>query len=233
MNTKNTNPEADSKNVIIALDNPRLTDEDRQKLFEIGANIYGAPNWTLGDLLTGQSDNIEHIKTYEDVDLCLTEKKIQLAKRGLTYDELLHIAALLMLETKVIEEENQSLKGLLDQCDLAIKVAKISLEDARHEIGNGLLELMAEADNAVAKALVEGARFQKTYQARKAALAKLANDPKQAQKTSVFECWQEWQKKPANYKGKAAFARDMLTKYEHLTSQKIIEDWCREWGREK
>ena len=32
------------------------------------------------------------------------------------------------------------------------------------------------------------------------------------------------------YKSKAAFARDMLEKCEHLTSTKKIEDWCREWN---
>jgi hypothetical protein len=63
------------------------------------------------------------------------------------------------------------------------------------------------------------------------ASAKLAADPKQKEKQFIFECWQNWQKKPDNYPSKAAFARDMLPKCEHLTSQKKIEDWCREWGK--
>jgi hypothetical protein len=69
-------------------------------------------------------------------------------------------------------------------------------------------------------------------QARAGAKAKLANDPKQTEKYFVRECWGAWQQKPDSYKGKAEFARDMLTKCEYLTSQKKIEDWCREWEKE-
>lgn len=63
------------------------------------------------------------------------------------------------------------------------------------------------------------------------AMAKIANDPRQAEKTFIFECWQSWQKSPDIYEGKAAFARDMLTKCEELKSTKKIEDWCREWEK--
>lgn len=59
--------------------------------------------------------------------------------------------------------------------------------------------------------------------------ARKEHDPKQREKAFIFECWQQWQKLSAPYPTKAAFARDMLTKCEHLTSQKKIEDWCREW----
>lgn len=64
---------------------------------------------------------------------------------------------------------------------------------------------------------------------KKGALAKLARDPKQNEKAFVYECWDAWQKKIDSYESKAAFARDMLSKCEYLTSQKKIEDWCREW----
>lgn len=64
---------------------------------------------------------------------------------------------------------------------------------------------------------------------RKGAIAKLARDPKQNEKAFIYQCWQDWQKKTESYESKAAFARDMLTKIEHLKSQKKIEDWCREW----
>jgi hypothetical protein len=57
------------------------------------------------------------------------------------------------------------------------------------------------------------------------------NDPKVAQKEQVRQCWKAWQQKPTAYRGKAAFARGMLDKYEHLESQKKIEDWCREWEK--
>jgi len=66
--------------------------------------------------------------------------------------------------------------------------------------------------------------------AQHAARQKLASDPKQLAKQQVKECWELWQKEPARYRGKAAFARDMLNKYEDLKSQPVIEGWCRDWG---
>jgi hypothetical protein len=54
-------------------------------------------------------------------------------------------------------------------------------------------------------------------------------DPKTTQKEQVRQCWVAWQLKPESYRTKAAFARDMQDKYEHLKSQKKIEDWCRDW----
>ncbi|SAK98136.1 hypothetical protein AWB80_07467 [Caballeronia pedi] len=69
---------------------------------------------------------------------------------------------------------------------------------------------------------------------RKGALGKLAKDPKQAEKSFIKQCWDDWQDGKTHYKkGKAGFARDMLAKVEHLESQKTIEDWCRDWEREK
>ncbi len=57
------------------------------------------------------------------------------------------------------------------------------------------------------------------------------NNPKRKDKEFIFECWQEWCNKPSQYKSKADFSRSMLDKCEHLTSQKKIEDWCREWEK--
>lgn len=68
--------------------------------------------------------------------------------------------------------------------------------------------------------------------ARLKAIKKHASDPKQADKALVRECWDDWQKQPERYDGKAAFARDMLLKYESLKSQPVIEGWCRLWERE-
>ena len=71
----------------------------------------------------------------------------------------------------------------------------------------------------------------KSKHAARAAKAKHAADPKQVDKEFVHQCWQEWAREPARYESKAAFARDMLDKCEHIKSQKKIEDWCREWQR--
>lgn len=59
--------------------------------------------------------------------------------------------------------------------------------------------------------------------------AKAENDPKRKCKDFAKECWNSWQKEPARYESKAAFARDMLDKQPKLKSQPVIEGWCRKW----
>lgn len=58
-----------------------------------------------------------------------------------------------------------------------------------------------------------------------------ARDPRQKEKGFIRECFDAWQLQPGRYKTTAAFARDMLEKCQHLTSQRKIEDWVREWRR--
>ena len=61
---------------------------------------------------------------------------------------------------------------------------------------------------------------------------KLANDPKQAAKRQVKECWDRWQTKPGSYSGPTHFARDMLEKFPELTSVPVIVRWCGAWRTE-
>ena len=68
-----------------------------------------------------------------------------------------------------------------------------------------------------------------TARARISAQAKLAKDPRQVEKASVYELWLLWRSEPTRYSGKAEFARDMLDKYGSLKSSTVIERWCREW----
>lgn len=72
-----------------------------------------------------------------------------------------------------------------------------------------------------------------TAQAKKAARAKVANDPRQQEKEFVLACWIRWKTThPSTYKTNTAFANDMLTKCEHLKSHKKITDWCGIWTKE-
>jgi hypothetical protein len=61
------------------------------------------------------------------------------------------------------------------------------------------------------------------------ALSRLQKDPRQAEKQFIYKCWLDWQAAPTRYASKAAFARDMITKCQHLQSTKKIEDWARGW----
>lgn len=62
--------------------------------------------------------------------------------------------------------------------------------------------------------------------------ARLEKDPKQKEKTIVYEWWLDWQKHPEKYKGKAAFARDMIKDLDHTKDVRTItEKWCPEWEK--
>lgn len=103
--------------------------------------------------------------------------------------------------------------------------------------GRGAVVAAVEATNALSNAIAISAGDERLIDARKlfayeAAIARIKRDPKQKEKAFVRECWERWALKgESSYKSKAAFARDMLDKCEHLESQKKIEDWCREWEK--
>jgi hypothetical protein len=103
--------------------------------------------------------------------------------------------------------------------------------------GRGAVSATVAAANALAnaQAISNGSEaFQKVRRqmAYEAATARHRNDPKQADKKFVFECYRNWRANPSRYKSKAQFARDMLEKCAHLESQKKIEDWVRLWDSE-
>jgi len=67
--------------------------------------------------------------------------------------------------------------------------------------------------------------------AKLAARSRWMTDPRSVDKAFVRDCWHRWQNNPSTYESKAAFAKDMLDKCENLKSQKVIEDWCRDWEK--
>lgn len=63
------------------------------------------------------------------------------------------------------------------------------------------------------------------------AKARLAKDPKQAAKREVKNWWIRWRANPTWYQSKSSFARVMLDKFPVLSSQPVIEAWCRQWEK--
>lgn len=151
----------------------------------------------------------------DNLDKSLAEVKSELEARMLSSSELLDIAAHLTVNAKIHEAEKQRLEDQL-------KVINEQFTEASQILG----EMMPEIRKCI-KAYYT--TLTPSMRAMVNAYKKLESDPKQKEKVFVCECWQDWQKNPDRYKSKAAFARDMLTKCEHLISQKKIEDWCREW----
>ncbi|WP_186010899.1 hypothetical protein [Burkholderia gladioli] len=78
------------------------------------------------------------------------------------------------------------------------------------------------------------ARLRKSSDARDRAEQRHQSSPQAAAKAEVKSCWDDWQKGRKRYKSNAEFARDMVKKHEGvLTSTKVIEGWCTDWGRKK
>lgn len=152
----------------------------------------------------------------------MIKHKSEIELRCLTYSELSDLAARLMTE-----RNNLSLRSFknsnqwLDVSEaLTAPSIRKSVDTLRNLRGNMFAFEMAGR-------LAELSR----KRAEPAIEAKLAKDPRQAEKMLIKECWREWRKSPVRYRGKAAFARDMISKCEHLESTKVIEDWCREWEK--
>jgi len=68
--------------------------------------------------------------------------------------------------------------------------------------------------------------------ARKAAAAKLANDPKQAAKSEARKLWAQWRARPPLHRSAAAFARFVVKTLPIIESEEAVKRWEREWRKE-
>jgi hypothetical protein len=88
------------------------------------------------------------------------------------------------------------------------------------------VDRLLEIDDLTTK----GLRRLDSKRASNRAAIRHAQDPKQAAKAVVKECWQAWQSRPESYRTTAAFARAMLDKFpDVLESQPVVERWVRTW----
>ena len=93
---------------------------------------------------------------------------------------------------------------------------------------NGLIDRNLNSDTIWAFAIYCG-DLRESVLGKLRAQKRLKDDPKQAAKAEVKDCWELWQADPNRYKSKAAFARDMMNKFDELENQRVIERWCKEW----
>jgi hypothetical protein len=149
---------------------------------------------------------------------------------------------------------NQSKKELLGLCSRAgayLAVLEHELDSSRRELNAlhdaiGLSDILlrnvgyalavrelASSNPELAKLLEAAERAQRASSARKAAAGRYdapdTKDKKVLAKRDVRAYWDDWQQHPSRYKGNAAFARDMLDKFEVLRNQAVIEGWARSW----
>ena len=152
-------------------------------------------------------------------------------------------------ETQVISIcwQRFSAGGSVKAGDAVAAFRELFLFHALREIDNALIGMDLDgreavvaavgAANALSNAIAIESGSEKEQEMRRnmayrGAMEKLKRDPKQAAKVRVKECWNDWQKKPTNYKGKSAFAKDMMAKFEELDSQAVITRWCGQWEKD-
>jgi hypothetical protein len=166
-----------------------------------------------------------------DVELELRRQQHTHRLIHLTKEQAVHRLAGFLAAAELMAENNAHIRlaksELIDaieiDADATVQVINRSNSDADEKI---------DPYRMVAKSYAAGIKGGAKKLAVSGAVAKHANDAKQADKVLVRECWDDWQKQPDRYDGKAAFARDMLDKFENLKSQPVIEGWCRVWERE-
>ena len=134
------------------------------------------------------------------------------------------------------EAEWEELKPVLKEMHLMYALTEIDNALIGLFLDGGAVVASIDAANALSNAIALESGNEELTKARRqlaytGAIEKLKKDPKQKEKLFVKQCWDTWQDKPSSYPSKAEFSRDMLTKCEHLKSQKKIEDWCREWEK--
>lgn len=120
----------------------------------------------------------------------------------------------------------------------AIRTAFTSWENRLERLRTTLAKLQAQPPSAGALAVlalgVSEAQIKDMLSriGKNAAQKGLATDARQKAKRFVYDCWRDWQDGKTTYTGQAAFARDMLSKWEGvLKSQPSIENWCRQWKK--
>ena len=138
------------------------------------------------------------------------------------------ISSIVFTKPETLYELNLNDEGYM------LKLALYFLDQAKNL--NSMVEKLKKYLTAKTSVEVSGHKHRKklivSELKKDAAAQRWETDPKSKDKAFVKDCWLDWNKNPARYKSKIAFAKDMLDKCEYLTSTKVIEDWCREWNKE-
>ncbi len=145
--------------------------------------------------------------------LSLEQQEKNLRKLNLNYEELLKLTASLMIEQLESELVTYNLERHLIDTMSALSILKhMAKKDGDYE-GEIMLAMLANADNKVAKGLLQAQKYQKTKQARNAALVRLKDDPKQKALKEIEAKYQDVKHIIHLHGRSAQFAREMHAKY--------------------
>lgn len=155
------------------------------------------------------------------------EKKSNLVKLNLSYDDLLDHAA-------KAEVDAEQYKEFTDQGFLIIDMLRDALNKGRDFTLKTLDDLALDIDKRSVEAFEKihkesfsaGVKIQKTYQGKKAAKAKNANDKRQEYKVDIYSSWLEVGKPGQGRGEKSFFAEQMMKKF----GDKVAEGGFRNKG---
>ncbi|MDP2323803.1 MAG: hypothetical protein Q8N51_07215 [Gammaproteobacteria bacterium] len=210
--------------------NPRNPDSDA--IWRIGRDAY-----TLLKV-TDQADFGSRFVTFmREIQILKHVMLKELAEAGLSDPDGKELAWGEVTPVEALAMTHSRLKGKENRGELLAFACLREIDDALMGMdmdGRGAVAAAVQAAHTLADAQAffngsEQFRSVRSQMAYAAAMARHSRDPKQADKKFVYECYRDWRANPSRYKSKAAFARDMLDKCEHLESQKKIEDWVRKW----
>lgn len=154
----------------------------------------------------------------------LAQHEINIRRLNLTHEELLAFAASLLYQEEIDSLEIEQLTHFINSANQALNVLKFTIEKGNGDVGEQLLEMLAKGNNVVADGLLRSQNYQKTKQARNAALARLRGDPKQK---ALLEIEQKYQAVKSSFKRHgytAQFARDMHVKYPIFEDIRTIQN---------
>jgi hypothetical protein len=171
----------------------------------------------------------------------IAERERQVTQTAIGLRELFDSEAIYRFAAGAMLGQEQLLEDLefhietLRRIELAISILRTDVERLNDEQKLRAIQLLDDLGNNLAiEGLKHGVEITERRLKRlnsKGGRSRWENDPKTIEKRFVEDCWRGWQATPTRYISKAAFARDMLEKCSHLTSQKQIDDWCRAWSK--
>ena len=145
-----------------------------------------------------------------------------LMQLNLSHEELLKFAAKLMEHQLDDELEIEKLTLLINSMMQALQVLRFTCEKSNGVVGEALLKLLAENENAVANGLMLMQKYQITKQASNAGLARVKNSK---QNKAIKEIEMEFHKVSSQFKRHgygAEFCRKMQDKYSEIRDIKTI-----------
>ncbi|WP_186184494.1 hypothetical protein [Burkholderia gladioli] len=154
-----------------------------------------------------------------------------------------------LLQKRIIDPEGENTDGEIGrlaretigpEIELAEKLAELFL--SKESTAGDFARLISErgisaTSLSFCSTILQGGDVGELYEnllrerQRSASRARYLKDPKQLAKAEVKKLWELWRLDASRYPSKAAFARDMVEKFDELKSSKKIEDWTREWER--